>query len=270
MAVAADIAPQGKRVKQTTEEDKVIETLDRKRKELREIQDKTKFQKIEYAELVKTVRKKRRQRSRKRKEEQIESILKSGRGAQHINKLNRKKTRVHQMKQKDSTITNDRQEILDICSDFYQELYSSKSNETKPKIVSPDQSALPHITVREVEVAINEMKDNKAPGTDDITSDIIKIGGDETTAELAKLYNQILDEKRIPACWKEAKVILLFKKGDKTDIKNYRDLSVCYHMYTRFLQGLYRQGLKEYSMKINRESRQASGVLIQQQTTYMP
>ena len=78
------------------------------------------------------------------------------------------------MKQKDDTITNDRQEILNVCSDFYlQELYSSKSNETKPKIVSPDQSALglPHITVREVEVAKSEMKDNKAPGTDDITSD---------------------------------------------------------------------------------------------------
>ena len=78
MAVAADIAPQGEKVKQANEEDKVIETLDRKRKELREIQDKTKFQKIEhveYAELVKTVRKKMRQRSRKRKREQIESIL---------------------------------------------------------------------------------------------------------------------------------------------------------------------------------------------------
>ena len=49
-------------------------------------------------------------------------------------------------------------------------------------------------------------------------SDIIKIGGEEIAAELAKLYNQILDEKRIPACWKEAKVILLFKKkDDKTD-----------------------------------------------------
>ena len=40
MAVVADSAPQGKKVKQATEEDKVIETLDRKREELREIQDK--------------------------------------------------------------------------------------------------------------------------------------------------------------------------------------------------------------------------------------
>ena len=143
------------------------------------------------------------------------------------------------MKQKDGTITNDRQEILDVCSDFYQELYSSKSNENKPKIVSPDQSALPEITEREVEAATKEMKDNKAPGTDDITSDIIKIGGRETIRELTKLYNQILDERRIPSCWKEAKVILLFKKGDKTDIKNYRPISLLSHVYkifTRIIQ----------------------------------
>ena len=179
MEVAAEIAPQGKKMKEDKTEDKVIEQLDRKRKELREIRDKTKIQKVEYAELVKTVRKKRRQRSRRKRKEKIESILRSGRGAQHINKLNRKKTRMHQMKQKDGTITNDRQEILDVCSDFYQELYSSKSNENKPKIVSPDQSALPEITEREVEAATKEMKD-KAPGTDDITSDIIKISGRES------------------------------------------------------------------------------------------
>ena len=66
MEVAAEVAPQGKRKKQTTEEDIAIETLDRKRKELREIQDKTKLQKIEYTELVKTVRKKRRQPEQKK------------------------------------------------------------------------------------------------------------------------------------------------------------------------------------------------------------
>ena len=248
MEVAAEIAPQGKRKKQITEEDIAIETLDRKRKELREIQDKTTSQKIEYTELVKTVRKKRRQRSRKKREEQIKSILTSGRGAQHINKLSRKKTRMHQMKQKDGNITNDRQEILNVCADFYQELYSSKSSESKPNIISPDQSAIPQVTVREVEVAIKEMKDNKAPGTDDITSDIIKIGGARIIKELTKLYNQIMEEKRIPVCWKEAKIILLHKKGDKTDIKNYRPISLLSHVYkifTRILQTRMKRILDE-------------------------
>ena len=59
-----------------------------------------------------------------------------------------------------------------ICINFYQELYSSK-NESKPGCNSPDQSAIPKITVREVEVAIKEIKDNKA----------------------TKLYNQIMEER---------------------------------------------------------------------------
>ena len=73
-------------------------------------------------------------------------------------------------------------------------------------------------------MVVKEMKDSKAPGTDDITSDIIKVGGEGITQHLVGLYNQRLDEKRIPVCWKEAKVILLYKKGEKTDIQNYRPI----------------------------------------------
>ena len=152
------------------------------------------------------------------------------------------------MKQKNGNITNNRQEILNVRADFYQELYSSKSSESEPDIISPDQSAIPQVTVREVEVAIKEMKDNKAPGTDDITSDIIKIGGAGIIKELTKLYNQIMEEKRIPVCWKEAKIILLHKKGDKTDIKNYRPISLLSHVYkifTRILQTRMKRILDE-------------------------
>ena len=85
------------------------------------------------------------------------------------------------MKHKDGTLINSRQEILDICSDFYQDLYSSKSNDTTSIDKSPDLSELPCITEREVEAAIKDMKDNKSPGIDNITRDIIKIGGDTIT-----------------------------------------------------------------------------------------
>ena len=64
------------------------------------------------------------------------------------------------MKQNDGTVTNDRQDILDICADFYQELYSSKNSKGKVHIVFTYQSALLPLTVREVESAINNMKDD--------------------------------------------------------------------------------------------------------------
>ena len=48
----------------------------------------------------------------------------------------------------------------------------------------------------------------------------------EAAIQLTKLYNQILQSKKIPPKLKEAKVILLHKKDDKADIKNYRPISL--------------------------------------------
>ena len=68
----------------------------------------------------------------------------------------------------DGNITTDREEILDVCAEFYQDLYSSKKEGgKKSSITSVDNSELPNITVREVEMAVKQMKDNKAPGNDD-------------------------------------------------------------------------------------------------------
>ncbi|XP_072046347.1 uncharacterized protein [Amphiura filiformis] len=147
---AEEIASRERKTKQTTEEDKANEELDKKRKELREVEDKSPKQKIEYSQLVKTVRKKRRERSRKRKKQQIESILESGKGPKQITKMNSKKTRICQMRQKNGSITTDREESLNVCTEFYQDLYSSKTDEnsgTRVPTKSTDDTEVPNITV---------------------------------------------------------------------------------------------------------------------------
>ena len=60
------------------------------------------------------------------------------------------------MKQKDGNITTDRAGILDVCAEFYQDLYSSRSKQDNEdtNIKSTDQSDLPSITEREVELAV--------------------------------------------------------------------------------------------------------------------
>ena len=132
-----------------------------------------------------------------------------------------------------------------------QELYNSQT-ETKSqevKITSPENSELPDITSREVEVAIKNMKKNKAPGLDEISKDILEEGGDEVITQLVKLFNQIITKKCIPQSWKEAKIILLHKKGDKADIKNYRPISLLSHLYkifTKILQNRLKKELDEH------------------------
>ena len=56
------------------------------------------------------------------------------------------------------------------------------------------------------------MKNNKAPGIDKLTSDIMILGGEESVKQLTKKFNQILETKNIPAEWKEAKMTILHKK----------------------------------------------------------
>ena len=234
------MAPKDKVTSTKPKEDLEIEELDMERKRLRDIADKTAAQKAEYKEIVKTVRKRRRQRCRRKKRAQIENILKNGKGAKEINKMCRTKTRMTKLKKKDGTVTSNRKEMLDICAEFYKDLYSSDPNHRKQaSVTSSDQTEIPSILKAEVERAIKQMKDNKAPGIDDISSDVYKEGGTEVIEQLTGLYNQILKEKKLPQSWKEAKIILLYKKGDKADIKNYRPISLLSHAYkifTRIIQ----------------------------------
>ena len=52
-----------------------------------------------------------------------------------------------------------REEVLKICSDFYQELYSSLAvNNLHEENISPENSEVSRITRQEVEVAIKRIK----------------------------------------------------------------------------------------------------------------
>ena len=81
-------------------------------------------------------------------------------------------------------------------------------------------------TEEEVERAIKRMKRHKAQGVDGITSDIIKLGGPMVLTYLTNIFNNILRTKQIPDSWHEGKIVILFKKGDPKDIKNYRPISL--------------------------------------------
>ena len=76
-----------------------------------------------------------------------------------------KKSRMSKLKQKDGNITSDRSELLEICADFYQELYGSTKKQSKDHIdISSRKSDIPPILQREVEEAVNSMKGQQGIG----------------------------------------------------------------------------------------------------------
>ena len=82
---------------------------------------------------------------------------------------------------------------------------------------------------------------------------------------LTNIFNNILKTKQIPDSWHEAKIVILFKKGDPKDIKNYGPISLLSHSYkifTRFMQSRIERTLDE----TNQENKNASEKAVIQQT----
>ncbi len=54
----------------------------------------------------------------------------------------------------------------------------------------------------------------------------IKFGGRKLIKILTKLFDEILVNKQIPRSWKISNIILIFKKGKRWDIQNFRPISL--------------------------------------------
>ena len=74
-----------------------------------------------------------------------------------------------------------------------------------------------------------------------MSCDVIKLGGTQVIKQLKIIFNNILKSKTIPKEWKEAKIIILHKKGDRKDIKNYRPISLLSHIYKLFTRALQKR-----------------------------
>ena len=86
----------------------------------------------------------------------------------------------------------------------------------------------------EVEAALGKMKNGKEAEKDQVNIETLKAGDKTIAKQLAKLYTKCLTERRIPKTWKEANMVIFFKKWNRKDIKNYRPICLLSNMYKLF------------------------------------
>ena len=92
----------------------------------------------------------------------------------------------------------------------------------RPLVASLDEAP----TMKELQLAITSLADGKAPGVDGIPSEIWKHGGATIINSLLKLIQQAWLEGTVPQEWKNANIVTIFKKGDRTQCGNYRGISL--------------------------------------------
>lgn len=148
-----------------------------------------------------------------------------------------KRKYINCLKDKNGIIQTDPSEIENIVTSFYSDLYQSKNSQEESLLVQfSSQDFIQKIELCEIKEALKRMKFKKSCGPDNFPIDLIKICDDSVLEKIVDIFNVFLTTEEIPKEWTNSEIILIFKKGKKDEIKNYRPLSMISHLYKLFIQ----------------------------------
>ena len=89
----------------------------------------------------------------------------------------------------------------------------------------PDE-AEEEISKDDIKAAIRRMKTRKSPGIDNLTSEVIKAGGDTMVDMLYKIYGVVWKDETTPKDFSKMIISPIHKKGDKLTRENYRAIAL--------------------------------------------
>ena len=78
----------------------------------------------------------------------------------------------------------------------------------------------------ELATVLKGLKNNKAPGADSATNEFLKYGGSEVRNKVLKIMHMIFEKGEVPNDFRKTLIKPQYKKGDKSECRNYRGISV--------------------------------------------
>lgn len=154
---------------------------------------------------------------------------------------NKKRPGYFSIKDQTGKLLTDDKEQVERWYEYYRELLENSQPCETPDIPQPSQNIL-HIntnvpTIAEIKEAIKKLKTSKAAGPDNLPCDLLKTDCNLLAKTLHPILAHIWHSNTIPSEWKEGLIINLPKKGDLSDCKNWRGITLLNSIY-KILAGL--------------------------------
>jgi hypothetical protein len=155
--------------------------------------------------------------------------------------------------------TTDKKQIAESFNSYYINLGSSLATKVPTSNLSPYEylknkhytsAVFLHSCDQEVIEVINNLKNESSPGWDNIPNSIIKFAKHFISKPLTNIINCMLSTGCFPDQLKIAKVIPCFKSGDKSQITNYRPISIL-NAFSKIFENIIVIRLKNYIAKYN-------------------
>ena len=137
-------------------------------------------------------------------------------------------TGVAPLKNKDGFLQSNIQSRANILNEQFKSVFTEEDLTNIPDKGTSATPSMPEIKVdwKGVHKLLKNLKTHKATGPDSIQTFILKAAADELAPALVVLFQLSLDQGEIPADWREALVVPIFKIGDKHQAANYRPVSL--------------------------------------------
>ncbi|KIH69479.1 hypothetical protein ANCDUO_00178 [Ancylostoma duodenale] len=91
-----------------------------------------------------------------------------------------------------------------------------KDRSRKPLLTVEEQNE----SIEETETAVRRLRNGKAPGLDEITTELLKSRGRMLAEHLTRLFNDCWQQAKVPEDWKRGVTVKLPKKEDTTESNN--------------------------------------------------
>lgn len=157
-------------------------------------------------------------------------------------------------------------EIAHFCSQFYNNLYTSKYcdnsanlffesiNQNKVISLEDKEACEGDLSLSEILQAIKSLKNNKSPGSDGLTAELYKMFDKELSPFLLKVFEESFDLEALPPTMTQGVITLIPKPNkDKECLENWRPITLLNNDY-KILASILARRIKDVLNSIIDES----------------
>jgi len=133
------------------------------------------------------------------------------------------------LKSENGEVLSDDETKATAFNNFFSSVFTKEDRQNIPHI---DDKKPDHpfddllITAPAVYEVLRKLQPDKSPGPDNIHPRILKECAVELAMPLTILFQSTLTEGCVPQEWKQANVTPIYKKGSRSDVGNYRPISL--------------------------------------------
>lgn len=144
-----------------------------------------------------------------------------------------RKTKCTHIEDRYGNILIDEEKIADRWKEYVESLYKNNDPDLFIQIQANGESQRDMTTTTilrsEFEYALRTMKTNKAPGPDNINTELLQSAGPKIKEELFKLIYDIYNTETVPKDFYKSTLVLLPKNAWADQCSNFRTLSLILH-----------------------------------------